>query len=401
MFQKINEQVDLQVNLHTKRIRNIMHEKDDMLYKYSTSLVGYLDDTTWFGTSLDQINKKLSIANEFYNIAKIQINVDKYKILTNDKQTLRNLISFNINNKIIQPQVTPINNCERILRLYINIRNKPQHTIKKGKAIVQSHYYMLKKKKLTHDHIRYIINKIIIPKLEYIFQHTILSYTQCQQIMAPLKKLFKHHIHLLLNASDNIIYNSLFPSINNLFDILVKSQLNTLSALFNTPVLREIAIQKIYNLQNELWLPNIPTDIIQFAQLSNNHSYLVKSLSLINQYRFNLDITFNSNTIGGTTPIHEYLPDLSLNDINSLKKKRIMFMDQLVSPDGNYLLIWLEVKTYHQNNYKGPKPKWFKNLEDNYTLSDMRRLTYPLKDPVCNVERYHKHPKIKAGVSQP
>jgi hypothetical protein len=173
IFQKINEQMDLHINLNTKKIKNILHEKDDILYKYSTSLVGYLDDTTWFGTSLDQINRKLSIANEFYNIAKIQINIDKYKILTNDKTTACNLIQLNINNNVIQPQMTPINNCERILGLYINIWNKPQHTIKKGKAIVQGHFHMLKKKKLTHDHIRYIINKIIIPKLEYIFQHTI------------------------------------------------------------------------------------------------------------------------------------------------------------------------------------------------------------------------------------
>jgi hypothetical protein len=143
-----------------------------MTYRYMKNVIIF-----YFIRSEVRINKKLSIANEFYNIAKIQINIDKYKILTNNKSISRNSITLNINNKIIQPQVTPINNCERILRLYINIRNKPQHTIKKGKMIVQSHFHMLKKKKLTHDHIRYIINKIIIPKLEYIFQHTILSYT--------------------------------------------------------------------------------------------------------------------------------------------------------------------------------------------------------------------------------
>jgi hypothetical protein len=31
----------------------------------------------------------------------------------------------------------------------------------------------------------------------------------------------------------------------------------------------------------------------------------------------------------------------------------------------------------------------------------MKHLTHPLKDPICNIKRYHKHPKIKAGVSQP
>jgi hypothetical protein len=106
-----------------------------------------------------------------------------------------------------------------------------------------------------------------------------------------LKKLFKHHIYLPLNTSDNIIYNSLFPFINNLFDIQVKSQLNILSVLFNTPILRDIALQKIYNLQQKLWMPYISHDIFKFINTSNNQSYFVKSLNLINQYQFNLDLT--------------------------------------------------------------------------------------------------------------
>jgi hypothetical protein len=40
-------------------------------------------------------------------------------------------------------------------------------------------------------------------------------------------------------------------------------------------------------------------------------------------------------------------------------------------------------------------------LEENYILSDIRCLTHPLKDPVCNIDRHHKHLKIKAGILQP
>jgi hypothetical protein len=101
-------------------------------------------------------------------------------------------------------------------------------------------------------------------------------------------------------------------------------------------------------------------------------------------------------------PIREYLPELSITDIISLKKKRIMFiMDQLMSLDENYLLSWQEVKNYNQKNFKRLKPKWFKNLEENYILSDMKRLTHSLQNPICNIDRHHKHLKIKAGVSKP
>ncbi|PKB96848.1 hypothetical protein RhiirA5_434130 [Rhizophagus irregularis] len=45
-----------------------------------------------------------------------------------------------------------------------------------------------------------------------------------------------------------------------------------------------------------------------------------------------------------------------------------MYIDQLVSLDGNYLLTWDEVKRHNNNNFKGQKPKWFTLLEDEYTL---------------------------------
>jgi hypothetical protein len=74
-------------------------------------------------------------------------------------------------------------------------------------------------------------------------------------------------------------------------------------------------------------------------------------------------------------------------------------MDQLTTPDGNYLLIWPEVKNYNENKFKGPIPGWFKDLETNYTLSNTRRLTYPLQDPDIQINRHHKVPKIIIGSS--
>ncbi|CAB4392684.1 unnamed protein product [Rhizophagus irregularis] len=50
-----------------------------------------------------------------------------------------------------------------------------------------------------------------------------------------------------------------------------------------------------------------------------------------------------------------------------------MYLDQLVSPDGNYLLTWDEVKRLNNNNFKGPKPKWFNLLESDFTLSSHKK----------------------------
>ncbi|CAB4424299.1 unnamed protein product [Rhizophagus irregularis] len=394
----MNAQRDLSFKCHTGKIKNIYQPDSNITHDFELSLIGYLDDTTWFSSSLKKLETKLEMAHSFYTMAKIKINVDKYKILTNQKlSTIERSIRFNINNKQIDIDIVPNNKGTRILGLHINSLDRHQQTIKKARSIIMAHVITMKNKKITHLHAIYIINKVILPKLEYILQHTILNYTQCQTLMAPLKKLFKHFFSLPLNTADNIIYNDTFPHINNLMDILVKSQLNSLLALFNTDTLRPIAIQKLDILTRELWYPGIPPNINQYLGKICSPSYLSKSLALIEQYQFHLDLTISYGITGGFTPIVDYLPDLSSKDYRSLRKKNIMYMDQLVTLDGNYLLTWDEVKRHNNNNFKGPKPKWFKYLENNMTLSNYRTLTFPLKDPYSIPKRLQKPPSKSFG----
>ncbi|CAB4377897.1 unnamed protein product [Rhizophagus irregularis] len=252
-----------------------------------------------------------------------------------------------INGRPTDVEIVPKHKGTRILGLYINPLDRHHQTLIKARSIIMTHVITMRYKKITHSHAIYIINRVIFPKLEYLFQHTILNYAQAQKLVVPLKKLFKKFFSLPLNTADNIIYNNMFPHIDNLLDLLVKSQTNSLLALFNTDTLRPIAIQKLDMLTQELWYP---------------------------------DLTVNYSIIGGHTPVVDYLPNLSSNDYKSLRNKRIMYLDQLVSPDGNYLLTWDEVKRLNNNNFKGPKPKWFNLLENDFILSNYRTLTYPLTD---------------------
>ncbi|GET61314.1 hypothetical protein GLOIN_2v1771287 [Rhizophagus irregularis DAOM 181602=DAOM 197198] len=59
---------------------------------FNTSVVGYLDDTSWYAPSLE----KLKLANEFYELANITINHDKYEILTNDKKRCNKEITLQV-----------------------------------------------------------------------------------------------------------------------------------------------------------------------------------------------------------------------------------------------------------------------------------------------------------------
>ncbi|GBC15331.2 ribonuclease H-like domain-containing protein [Rhizophagus irregularis DAOM 181602=DAOM 197198] len=189
----------------------------------------------------------------------------------------------------------------------------------------------------------------------------------------------------------------MYPHIDNLMDLLVKSQLNALSALFNTDILRPIAIQKLDILTHEFWYPGIPRDINKYIGKISSPSYLSKSLALLEQYQIHLDPTISYGITGGHIPIVEYLPNLSSNDYKSLRNKRIMYLNQLVSTDGNYLLTWNEVKRLNNNNFKGPKPKWFKLLENDFTLSNYRTLTHPLNDNYTIPARLQQIPDQSLG----
>jgi ribonuclease HI len=69
-------------------------------------------------------------------------------------------------------------------------------------------------------------------------------------------------------------------------------------------------------------------------------------------------------------------------------------MDQITSIDGSYLLLYKEVKEINATNYKGPKPNWFKSLEDTAILSDFnRKLLTPITKPMIQPVN-HKTPKI-------
>ncbi|CAG8761241.1 7365_t:CDS:2, partial [Rhizophagus irregularis] len=186
----------------------------------------------------------------------------------NDRKT----VQLTINGQNTDVNIVSKYKGTRILGLYINPLDRHQQTLLKARSIIMNH-------------------------------HTILNYAQVQKLVVPIKKLFKKFFSLPLNTADNIIYNNMYPHIDNLMDLLVKSQLNALSALFNTDILRPIAIQKLDILTHELWYPGIPRDINKYIGKISSPSYLSKSLALLEQYQIHLDPTISYGITGGHIPI--------------------------------------------------------------------------------------------------
>ncbi|GBC04982.1 hypothetical protein RclHR1_05990011 [Rhizophagus clarus] len=200
LFAMINQDKSLHYSITTNKIQNILQPDKDLPVIYTTSVQSYLDDTTWITDSLEKMRILTEKSRAFYNLANIQINVDKYKFLTNDT-------------------------------------------------------------------------------------------TKCGQI-----------VNLAINANA---------------------------------------------------------------------------------------LAINIKTTGGRHPIVLEIPDINKQDIKSLRKKRIMFMDQVCFIDGSFLLPYKDIKKLANNKWKGKVPNWYQKILRNNTLSQNLRLVSPLEDPPIQNIKYN------------
>jgi hypothetical protein len=305
------------------------------------------------------IRKTITYSKFVYNFTDIKINHEKYEILTNEKSFINKEITLRIStNKLINIKTASKKQGKRILGVYINTCNNKTPTIHKMKQIIYEFRNAIKFKKITHDHIIYLINRVLIPRLEYIGQTNFLDERTADNLFRPIKKLFKNTLRLPNSIHDNIIFNNLFPSINSLFLNQISSHFSFIHNIFNSPQFTTIAIQKILTSQYNFWLPEFPSSRDLINKITpHNQTYLTKLIIFFNKFNINFYPIINTHITGGNTPIMLYIKNPTKHTLRSLKNKRIIFMDQITSLDGSYLLVYNEVKEINATNYKGPKPK--------------------------------------------
>lgn len=157
----------------------VRHPDDNFALTLNDKLQGYLDDTTWLTNDLSNLKDNLKIADNFYSLANIKINKHKTTLLTNNWDIAKlTSLPFDFGNKSININIVPINKDSHILGVYLNANDNNKPTINKVSNMVRYVIHLITKKKVTHDHIIYIINKVIIPRIEYLTQHMFLSIMQ-------------------------------------------------------------------------------------------------------------------------------------------------------------------------------------------------------------------------------
>ena len=149
---------------------------------------------------------------------------------------------------------------------------------------------MVKYKKLAPQHIEYLVNRVVVPRIEYSLQNTIISESIAERIMAPLKNLIKHKSNLPLSHPNSILYSKLFNNINAVIHNQLQSHASLIMACLNSPILRTIMIQQIRAAQIDLWIPEFPSNNIKqlIPNFPHNAHYMVKAIWMLNSYNMHI-----------------------------------------------------------------------------------------------------------------
>src|SRR5437016_604216 len=203
------------------------------------------------------------------------------------------------------------------------------------------------------------------------------------------------------NTVNEIFSSHFYLNTPNIFDALIRNWTAQLIAKLNTPLCADTTKLAIINNQIKFHSPSAFPDFLQFYNGSTKQFSLIDFLfHYLPKYNLTLDLSNFQVIKGGNTPIMNFLinhPNLK-NTITSLRNRRIMFIDQILTPDGLFIRPWKDLQKDNTINCsKGRCPKWFNYILQHFTYytpsNNSYRLTVNINKPLVSTS-FTPHFKI-------
>ena len=173
-----------------------------------------MDDITWITSSKAEMEEILNTAETFFQLNNFKVNPDKSSlIITHNTDSTQQINFIGKNIKPSDPQ-QPI----RFLGVWITAAGSKAYQIDLIQKRVFQIAQTLARKAITDKQIRYIINHVLMPALEYLLQDLVLTEPECNTINSKIMQTFKHKIHLPTTAINSGIYMHTGYKIFNIYD---------------------------------------------------------------------------------------------------------------------------------------------------------------------------------------
>ncbi|GBB90976.1 hypothetical protein RclHR1_18050001 [Rhizophagus clarus] len=314
----------------------------------------YMDDVSWITDTSYKLESILQITDEFNRLNNIQINPDKFTLMTNDTNALKDKsIKLNFGFHVQEIQLIRLTELVRILGAWMNLNLSKVYVFNQYKNIIAGYNKIIRNKQLTDKMIRYIYNAVIISSIEYKSQHTILNDKQVAALNILVHTLFKKKTNLVMTILNCMIHSSLGYVIKNILTIQLQRQVTRLhNQLQNKGLLDMLSQLSIIRLQQEtLFVNNVLTGwSIHLKDLKIKFNLIARSQLPITQI-LNSDLLFKDR----------------LN--YHLQRHNIYFLSQIMAADRLRLLTYSDLQIRLGISIKGHKPNWYKRIEQHCIIN--------------------------------
>ncbi|EXX72743.1 hypothetical protein RirG_066440 [Rhizophagus irregularis DAOM 197198w] len=338
-----------------------------------------MDDSTLVAFSKTGIEDRLSITAEFYTLNNVQANSAKYVLLSSSSPSLRIVFdlspSFLVSNLFLSFSSLSLNTSFRFLGVWFSSSTSSQFVLKQARSMVKDMAALLGPKKLLAQHVAYLYNAILLPRLEFRLQTTLFSENTVQSIVTLMFSVIRRKAGLAATTPLALLFLKLPFSIQNAFYRFLSSHVASWQKIFTHPDFKEFASYAISYLQGFLSAESCPTTINLEPW---SHIVSLQTHTLFNALLFSsqLNITWSLSfrplrrNLQPALPFRSVLPHSIFQSSWKLWKNLNIFMlAQLVSPCGRYLMNWPDLRYLGIVGRKGRIPTWFNFIKNNFLSS--------------------------------
>ncbi|GET59532.1 hypothetical protein RIR_jg1385.t3 [Rhizophagus irregularis DAOM 181602=DAOM 197198] len=336
------------------------------------SHITFMDDSTLIASSKQGIEDRLSITAEFYTLNNTQANSAKYILLSSEQ--FSQTIVFDISPSPLTTSHTltlkalALSTSFRFLGVWFNLSASSRFVHNQTVSMVKDMAALLSPKKLLAQHVAYLYNIVLLPRLEFRLQSTLFAESTINRMVSPMLSLIRQKAGLASVTPLSALFTLLPFSIQQAFGRFLSSYVASWQRIFSHPSYKLFANYMITYLQGFLDCDACPFTIDLEPW---SHTFSLRTHSLFNSLLFSsrLNITWSllfrplKKDLRPVIPLRSILPrDLFTSTKNVRKNFCTHFLAQLITPCGSRLLSWKDLRFLKRVSNKGSVPAWFNYL---------------------------------------
>ncbi|GET62832.1 RNA-directed DNA polymerase from mobile element jockey-like [Rhizophagus irregularis DAOM 181602=DAOM 197198] len=260
------------------------------------SHITFMDDSTLIASSKRGIEDRLSITAEFYTLNNTQANSAKY-ILLSSKQFSQNItfdLSFSplIASHTLTLKALALSTSFRFLGVWFNLSASSRFVHNQTVSMVKDMAALLSPKKLLAQHVAYLYNIVLLPRLEFRLQSTLFAESTINRMVSPMLSLIRQKAGLASVTPLPALFTLLPFSIQQAFGRFLSSHVASWQKIFSHPSYKLFANYMITYLQGFLDCDACPSTIDLEPW---SHTSSLRTHSLFNSFLFSsrLNITWS------------------------------------------------------------------------------------------------------------